>query len=120
MTEQIDAIETRLLNKDFKKDQQFRLAKSLPGVGDILAMSILLELGYIRRFKSVGNFSSYARCVESIKMSNFKKKGSNNRKCGNKYLSWVFHEAAHHARIFPPEVSNFFERKKGKTMPLWQ
>ena len=115
LTEQIKTIEQQLLTKEFKKDKEFRLTKSLPGAGDILAMTILLELGDISRFKSVGDFSSYARCVESKKVSNFKKKGSNNRKCGNKYLSWAFHEAAHHARVHYPEVNKFFERKKRKS-----
>jgi len=115
MTEQIITIEKMLLSKKFKQRELFLLIKTLPGIGDILAMTVLLEVGDITRFKSVGNFSSYSRCVESKKVSNFKKKGSGNRKCGNKYLSWAFHEAAHHARVFYPEVDKFYERKKRKT-----
>lgn len=115
ITEQINSIEKHILNKDVKKEKSFVLIKTLPGVGDILGMTILLETGAICRFKDVGNYSSYCRCVESKKMSNFKKKGRNNRKCGNKYLSWAFHEAAHHARIHYAEVNKFYERKKRKT-----
>ncbi|MFN8986358.1 MAG: hypothetical protein ACK5VR_08625, partial [Burkholderiales bacterium] len=50
----------------------------------------LLERGEIGRFDDVGCFASYARCVDSARMSNGKKKGEGNRKNGNKYLSWAF------------------------------
>ena len=69
----------------------------MDGIGDILGMTIMLETGDISRFKNVGNFASYARCVDSKRESNNKKKGSNNRKNGNKYLAWAFVEAAHSA-----------------------
>ena len=38
-------------------------AQSIPGVGDILGLTIMLEAGTIGRFPSVGNFASYCRCV---------------------------------------------------------
>ncbi len=78
-------------------------------------MTVLLEIGNISRFDSVGDFSSYARCVESKCISNNKKKGQNNRKCGNRYLSWAFHEAAHHSLAHYPPIKVFYERKKRKT-----
>ncbi|MGF6291583.1 hypothetical protein OKW48_001182 [Paraburkholderia youngii] len=34
----------------------------------------MLETGTIERFASAGNFASYARCVDSQRMSNGKKK----------------------------------------------
>ncbi|MFN8696006.1 MAG: transposase, partial [Burkholderiales bacterium] len=45
-----------------------------------------MEIGEIGRFDDVGCFASYARCVDSARMSNGKKKGEGNRKNGNKYL----------------------------------
>ena len=38
-----------------------RLLKTTPGIGDILALTIMLEVGTIERFKSVGRFASYCR-----------------------------------------------------------
>jgi len=32
-------------------------------------MVILLEAGAIERFREVGHFASYARCVDSVRMS---------------------------------------------------
>ena len=44
----------------------------------------MLEVGDIHRFKNVGNYSSYCRCVKAQSTSNGKKKGNNNRKNGNR------------------------------------
>ena len=85
------------------------------GIGEILALTIMLEAGEIRRFASVGNFASYCRCVGSQKISNGKKKGKGNTKNGNKYLAWAFIEAAHFAIRYNPKIKSFYERKKAKT-----
>ena len=48
-------------------------------------------------------------------ISNKKKKGENNRKNGNKYLSWAYVEAANFAIRFSPEAQKFYQRKMAKT-----
>ena len=88
---------------------------SLPGVGKILGMTITLEVGDIKRFAGPGNFASYCRTVQAQRISNHKKKGENNSKCGNKYLSWAFVEAANFARRFDPQCRKWFDRKAAKT-----
>jgi transposase len=69
----------------------------------------------MERFAKVGHFSSYARCVQSQRLSNDKKKGEGNRKSGNKYLAWAFVEAAHFAVRYNPRIKRFYERKAAKT-----
>lgn len=96
MVDQIELLEKNILEK-IKSDKTFNLLKTIPGVGSILSMSILLETGEITRFDGPGNYSSYCRCVESKRISNEKKKGQNNRKNGNSYLGWAFVEAANFA-----------------------
>ena len=81
----------------------------------MLAIVIMLETGDVTRFAHVGNFASYARCVDSARYSNGKKKGEGNTKNGNAYLVWAFIEAANFARRFNDEARRFFERKKAKT-----
>jgi transposase len=93
----------------------YRLLTSLPGIGQALATTILLETGPIERFANVGNFASYARCVDSERRSNNKRKGEGNRKNGNKYLAWAFVEAAHFAVRYCPEAKKFYDRKKART-----
>lgn len=88
--------------------------KTLCGVGDVLAPTIALETGEIERFKSVGNYSSYCRVVESRRESNERKKGEGNKRCGNRYLAWAFSEAAHFAVRYNDRARRFFDRKAAK------
>lgn len=88
---------------------------TLPGVGKILGMTITMEVGDIERFKSDGDFASYCRAVDSRRLSNGKQKGENNQKCGNKYLSWAFVEAANFAKRSDQNCRRWYDRKKAKT-----
>jgi transposase len=114
LTKTIRAIEKALLSQ-IKLREEFRLLKTIPGIGDILGLTIMLEVGDISRFAKVGNYSSYCRCVNSEKLSNGKKKGENNRKNGNKYLSWAYVEAANYAIRFYQDAQRFYQRKTAKT-----
>ena len=87
----------------------------IPGIGRILGMTITMEVGEIGRFEGPGNFASYCRAVDSQRTSNDKKKGDNNRKCGNKYLSWAFVEAANFAKRYDEPSRRWFDRKAAKT-----
>ena len=114
LTTQIELLESRL-QEMVRPRREYALLTSVPGIGQILATTILLEIGTIERFAGAGQFASYARCVDSAHMSNGKKKGEGNTKNGNKYLAWAFVEAANFARRYLPEAKQFFERKKAKT-----
>lgn len=88
---------------------------SVPGIGRILAMTIVLEVGDIRRFASPEKFASYCRMVKSARTSNGKKKGENNAKCGNRYLAWTFVEAANFIRRYDLRAQRWHDRKAAKT-----
>ncbi len=87
---------------------------TLPGVGTVLALTIMLETGEIERFKDVGNYTSYCRCVRAKRKSNHKIKGKNNSRNGNPYLAWAFVEAVHHALRTCPQAKAFYDRKSAK------
>jgi len=112
--EQINLLEKRLQER-LGERTEYALLTSVPGIGRILAAIILLETGPIERFDAVGNYASYARCVDSRHMSNGKKKGQGNAKNGNKYLVWAFVEAANFALRFNAQAKRFYERKKART-----
>ncbi|MDP5133932.1 MAG: hypothetical protein NWQ54_23855 [Paraglaciecola sp.] len=46
------------------------------------------------------------------------KKGKGNRKCGNRYLSWAFIEAAHYAVASNKIIKRFYQRKCAKSMKV--
>jgi transposase len=114
LSAQIERLEKRL-QEQLEDRQEYALLTSVPGIGRILASVILLETGPIERFPGVGNYASYARCVDSQRTSNGKKKGQGNAKNGNKYLVWAFVEAANFALRFNAQAKRFYERKKART-----
>lgn len=114
---QIVAIEKTVL-KEGKLRDEFRLLRTAPGIGQVIALTIMCETGDIARFPKVGNYGSYCRCVKSEKTSNNKRKGKGNRKNGNKYLSWAYSEAAHHAARFDPRAKHYLDRKRSRSHPM--
>lgn len=91
---------------------------SVPGIGPILSLTIQLETGPIERFASVGDYASYCRMVESKRLSNGKRKGQGNRKCGNRYLCWAYMEAAHHAKRHCESIRRWHQRKHARKHPV--
>jgi transposase len=109
-TQQIKLIERTIAHQLINSSDLWNL-KTVPGIGDILGETILLETGDIRRFHGPGNFASYSRCVDSRRTSNGKTKGQNNRKNGNRYLAWAFIEAANFAIRRSDKAKAFYQRK---------
>jgi len=70
------------------------ILKSISGIGRILSLTIIYEIGDINRFPSVQNFSSYARLVKCKAESAGKTYGTSGNKIGNAHLKWAFSEAA--------------------------
>lgn len=93
---------------------EFKGLLTVSGIGKVLGLTIMLEVGDINRFAHVGDFASYARCVGGARMSNGKKKGSVNTKNGNKYLGWAFMEAAGFASRYNETIQRYYQRKLAK------
>ncbi len=94
---------------------EYQRLLTVPGIGRILAMTIMLETGPIARFPGPGNYASYCRAVKATHTSNERKKGEGNAKCGNRYLAWAYVEAATYAARFSPELRAWFQRKAART-----
>jgi len=114
LTGQVKEIERTILGRVRLRDE-FKGLLGICGIGTILGLTIMLEVGDIRRFAEVGNYASYCRCVTSIRTSNDKKIGEGNRKNGNKYLSWAYIEAAHMAKRYHPAIRRYYDKKAAQT-----
>ncbi len=110
LKQKIKQLEKAIIQK-VKLNKAFKYLLTVPGIGNILAMTIMLEVGDINRFPKVGNFTSYCRCVPSRRLSDGKSKGSGNRKNGNRYLSWAFTEAVHLGRRYNERFRRYYNRK---------
>jgi hypothetical protein len=72
LTEKIRLLERAVL-KRVKLKPEYEKLMTVPGIGMILALTIMLETGDISRFAGVGNYASYCRCVRSTYLSDCKK-----------------------------------------------
>jgi transposase len=66
LAQQIEALERRLKERVTLRPE-YHLLKTVPGIGQILATTIMLEAGSIGRFAQVGNFSSAQAGVDGEK-----------------------------------------------------
>jgi transposase len=110
LTRKIQTIEVVIVKRIELKDP-YKYLLTLPGIGKVLALTIMLETGPLSRFAKVGNYVSYCRKVSSRWVSNEKTKGKGNKKNGNKYLAWAFSEAAEFARRYHAEARAYYNRK---------
>lgn len=98
----IDSYAKELSKVEWYIEQQARqhqptslhLLRTVSGIEKILALTILYEIGDIRRFETVQNFASYARLVKCKAESAGKSYGTSGNKIGNAHLKWAFSEAA--------------------------
>lgn len=118
LDERISEIEKAVLSM-VRKDRNYRCLTGVPGIGEILGLTISLETGPVKRFGGPGEYASYCRCVPSGYWSNGKQKGSGNKKNGNRYLSWAYAEAANFCIRYCGEAKRYYQRKSaGRNQPV--
>lgn len=113
LQEKIAAMEAWLA-EDTRRRPDLIALRTIPGIGVVLGLTIVLESGQIARFDAVGQYTSYCRLVPALRWSNGKKKGAGNRKCGNRYLAWAWIEAANFAIRFEPAIQRWYQRNAAK------
>jgi transposase len=108
--------------KQFDPRTYYRL-QSVPGIGQVLALVILYEVGDLARFPTVQSFCSYARLVKCPKESAGKLYGYGGGKIGNAHLKWAFSEAtalfmreSQRAKAFVAKLEK--KHGKGKAMSI--
>jgi transposase len=110
----IDRIERRI-KQLFMLTPEFERLMTIPGVGFILAVVILLEVGDITRFPSAPRLAGYSGTTPSVHSSGGKTRYGRLRKDTNHYLKWAFSEAANSIAVnrnrFPDRhVSQLYNR----------
>jgi transposase len=100
------------------------LLRTVPGIGQILALTILYEVHDIKRFGSVQQFSSYARLIRPEKQSDGKWAGKSNKKIGNAHLKWAIRTASMISLRESDQAKNYVDRlsckyNKGKALGIY-
>lgn len=116
------AVELHIVRAAKEHDgKAFMRLRSVPGIGQILALVILYEIHDINRFATVQDFVSYARLVKCAKESAGKRHGTSGTKIGNVHLKWAFSEASVLFLRANPKGQRFVDKlsaKHGKAKAL--
>jgi len=92
---------TREIRKQLKRTPAGQRLMTLPGIGTILAYTILAEIGWIRRFRSAKQLVAYSLLAPLADDSGFEDhqspKGRRISRIGRRTLKWAWIEAAHTA-----------------------
>jgi transposase len=107
LSEQIELLEKRL-QANMAERSEYDLLTSMPGISRILATIILLETGPIERFSAVGNFASYARCVDSQHMMTEHRLTDQSRKLTPSPICHIFRSVR---KVYSGQISIGFARR---------
>ncbi len=103
------------MEEAFCESQELVLLQTMPGVGFILAVVILLEIGSVTRFGSPSQLASYSGATPRAHASGGKVQIGQVRSDVNRYLKWAFAEAANviclnHRRCPALHASQLYQR----------
>lgn len=118
VTENLKAIEAEMI-KVSAPCPESTLLKTLPGVGEILAVVIWTEIGSIERFGRAEQLASYSGLVAREHSSGGKFRYGPVRRDVNVYLKWAFVEAANSSvlncqRCGYEHISRLYQRIKAR------
>jgi transposase len=113
--EMFQAVERRLIG-ELKDNLWLRnrvgLLQSIRGVGEILALTWVLEIGEIERFSSIGRAVSYCGLTSAERESGGKRQRGPLSKQRNRHLQTVVIEAAKVAPRWNPQLAAVYERER--------
>lgn len=97
LDEQIKEVEIEIFKKPVKEDVMTRIIKTLPGLGNLFSLHARLEIIDIDRFPTADNFVSYCGLAPGTFQSQDTKRKRGLLPHGNRWLKWIYIEAAHNA-----------------------
>lgn len=98
--------------KHYKKD--YYLLKSIPGIGGVVAVGILSELGDLRRFGSLKHLAGYVGLAPGIHQSGASNKAMGMNPRSNRLIRSYFVEAAWQAIRTDPVMQAYYRTHIGK------
>jgi transposase len=115
---QVKQLENRL-DHLVEVTEEMQWLMSMPGVGVILAATIALEIGDVKRFPSAMHLASYSGTTPRVHASGGKVRYGSLRSDVNRYLKWAFAEAGNsvavnHTRRPERHVSQLYRRLRAR------
>lgn len=121
LTEQIRQIESDIksvIQTDITIDKNFKLLMSIPGIGMVNALTVIIATGNFTRFKTARQYAKFCCISPLAKQSGTSVRGGCHvGKAGHNELKSVLSEAARSAIIYDSQLAAYYERKRasGKT-----
>jgi transposase len=112
-SKQIRELEREILSH-VKTRRDFKNLMTIPGIGAILALTILLEIGEISRFPDARKFASYCRVAPGCADSGDTHRRGRGNKQGNPYLKWALTQAAAYSARYDETFKAYFGRVRAK------
>jgi transposase len=116
VTKQIEEIDAKISDQISLRNEDMRIALSMPGMGFISASTILAEIGDFRDFSSANKLAAYCGLVPSVYQSAGKLINGHITKHGSPHIRRIIVEVAH-AIILTKRISKlkkFFLRIKAR------
>ena len=120
-TDQIKSIEVAirtLIRSDESVDKNFELLLTIPGIGMINAITIIIATGNFTRFQTARQYAKFSCVCPLSKQSGTSVRGGNHvSQAGHNELKSILTEAARSAIIHDTQLRSYYERKRaeGKT-----
>jgi transposase len=102
----IDELDAEIL-RQAKHDPRVEALRTLPGVGPVVAMTLVAEIGDISRFPTARKLCAWAGLTPTVRNSDLKVRHGHITKAGPASVRWVLTEATHVARRYPAYAATF-------------
>jgi transposase len=109
--------QNKVIEKLCKESEEAALLMTIPGIAYHNALLIMSEIGDVNRFATGTKFCGYCGLVPTVHISDKTVRYGQMMEGGNKWLRWVFIEAAHISRRKSLRFSRLYERVKVKRGP---
>jgi transposase len=112
----IKNIDAEIRNRIKAKDEDLKIAMSIPGIGFIAGSTILAEIGNVKDFKTPDKLAAWTGIVSSVYQSADKLNTGKITKRGSKHLRWILVEVAQGAIKVKrrTKLKTFFQRIKAR------
>jgi len=104
----------RFCKRYYKKD--YKLLRSIPGIGGIVACGILCELGDLRRFRSLKHLSGYVGLAPGIHQSGDNLRTTGITRRAHRLIRSYFIEASWQAIRTDPVMQAYYRKHIGKNV----
>jgi transposase len=111
----IDRIDGEL-HAHAKADPRVKVLRTLPGVGEFIALVMVAEIGDISRFPNARKLASWAGLTPTVRGSDLKVRHGHISKQGSAWLRWAMNQAAQTAKRSPEFAATYaaITKRRGK------